>query len=100
MVILDHAKLIEEPKETSNIQRLDCIYNDEPLGFEKDPQNSIKKMEAQDPLEEVDLGDGSMKRPTYISAKIDPSLKTQMIKLLKEFKDCFAWDYAEMPGLS
>jgi hypothetical protein len=22
-----------------------------------------------------------------------------LIKLLKEYKDCFAWDYSEMPGL-
>jgi len=39
-------------------QRLDCIYDDEPLGFEKDPMGSAQKMQAQDPLEEVDLGDG------------------------------------------
>lgn len=43
-------------------QRLDCIYKDEPLGFEKDPLASDDK-------------------------------------LFKEFKNCFAWDYDEMPGL-
>jgi len=32
-------------------QRLDCIYEDEPLGFEKDPMGSATKMKAQDPLE-------------------------------------------------
>src|ERR1044072_9937511 len=36
-------------------QRLDCIYDDEPFGFEKDPQISTKRMQAQDPLEEIDL---------------------------------------------
>ena len=25
--------------------------------------------------------------------------KTELILLLKEFKDVFAWDYSEMPGL-
>src|ERR1044072_971088 len=100
MVLLDHAGLIEGSKEDSKVQRLDCIYDDEPLGFEKDPHDSIKRMQAQDPFEEIDLGDGSINRPTYISAKIDPSLKIQMVELLKEFKDCFAWDYAEIPGLS
>jgi len=30
-----------------------------------------KKLQAQDPLKEVDLGDGTIKRPTYISTKID-----------------------------
>jgi len=56
-------------------QRFDCICNDEPLGFEKDPFLSAKKIQAQDPLEEIDLGDGSIKRPTYISSKIGPEFK-------------------------
>ncbi|CAJ2657252.1 unnamed protein product [Trifolium pratense] len=81
-------------------QRLDCIYDDEPLGFEKDPHSSIQRMQAQDPLQEVDIGDGSVKRPTYISANIDPALKERMVELLKKYRDCFAWDYNEMPGLS
>ena len=37
-------------------QKLDCIYDDEPLGFEEDPMGSTTRMRAQDPLEEVDLG--------------------------------------------
>jgi len=43
-------------------QRLDCIYDDEPLGFEKDPMGSAEKMKVRDPLEEVDMGDGSIKK--------------------------------------
>lgn len=58
------------------------------------------KMQARDPLEEVDLGDGDVKIPTYISAKVDPYLKEQVVKLLKDFKDFFAWDYNEMPRLN
>ncbi|XP_050896078.1 uncharacterized protein LOC127102788 [Lathyrus oleraceus] len=84
-----------EPEE----QRLDAIYDEEPLGFKKDPVMSSAKMLAQDPLEEIDLGDGSAKRITYISAKLDPKLKVRVIELLRKNKDCFAWDYDEMPGL-
>lgn len=60
------------------LQKVACsiVYDDEPLGFEIDPLTSTKKMITQDPLEEVDLGDGTTKRPSYISAKLDPSLKT------------------------
>jgi len=90
-----HQNLVENED-----QILDCIYDDGPLGFEKDPMGSEKKIQAQDPLTEIDLGDGSSKRPTYISAKIEEDLKVPLIELLKEFKDCFAWDYNEMPGLS
>jgi hypothetical protein len=32
-------------------QKLDCIYDDEPLGFEEDPLGSTIKMRAQYPLE-------------------------------------------------
>ncbi|XP_050919286.1 uncharacterized protein LOC127136808 [Lathyrus oleraceus] len=80
-------------------QRLDAIYDEEPLGFEKDPVTSSAKMLAQDPLEEIDLGNGSTKRITYISTKLDPKLKVRVIEFLRENKDCFAWDYDEMPGL-
>lgn len=51
-------------------------------------------------MEEIDLGVGSTNRPTYISAKLDLILKLEVIDTLKEFKDCFVWDYHEMPGLS
>lgn len=88
-----------ENKGNVDLQRLDCIYDEEPLGFEKDPM-APEKMQPQDPLEEVDLGELGIKRPTYISANIDDKLKVEVISLLKEFKDCFAWDYNEMPGLS
>jgi hypothetical protein len=50
-------------------------------------------------LEKIDLGDGSKPRPTYISAKLDVEYKKELIALLKEFKDCFAREYYEMPGL-
>ncbi|CAJ2645601.1 unnamed protein product [Trifolium pratense] len=95
-------KLALEASDVNNgeKQRLDCIYDDEPLGFEKDPHSSIQRMQAQDPLQEIDIGDGSVKRPTYINANIDPSLRERMVELLKYYKDCFAWDYSEMPGLS
>ena len=71
-------------------RRLDCIYDEEPLGFEKDPSISLQKMQAQDPLEEIDLGDEACKRPTYISTKVGPSMKAKLVQILKEYKDCFS----------
>jgi hypothetical protein len=52
-----------------------------------------------DELEEIDIGDGKVKQPTYISARLSGSHKQQLGKLLKEFPGCFAWNYTEMPGL-
>jgi hypothetical protein len=52
-----------------------------------------------DELEEVDIGPGDKPRPTFISKKLSPCLQELMIVLLKEYADCFAWDYTEIPGL-
>lgn len=46
-------------------------------------------MQAHDHLEEIDL-----------SVTLDPTLKIEVINMLKEFKDYFAWDFHEMPDLS
>lgn len=59
--------------------RLDCIYDNEPLGFEKNPLNESQKMQAQDPLKEVDLGDGITKRPTYISTKVGSEMRAKLV---------------------
>jgi len=52
---------------------------------------------SADDLVEVDIGNGDMPRPTFISAKLDSECKQQLSDLLKEYKDCFAWDYTEIP---
>jgi hypothetical protein len=53
-----------------------------------------------DDLEEVDLGDGITKRPTYVSTKLTLEQKGMIHDILREFSDCFAWSYTEMLGLS
>ena len=42
---------------------------------------------SADDLLEVDIGDGSKPRPTFISAKLDSQCKQQLTDLLKENKD-------------
>ena len=55
---------------------------------------------AEEKLEEVDLGSGSQElRPISISASLTEKEKLELVLLLKEFKDVFAWDYSEMLGL-
>jgi hypothetical protein len=53
-----------------------------------------------DELEKVDLGEEGVSRPTYISMNLPDDHKRQLSDLLREFSDCFAWNYTEMPGLS
>lgn len=81
-------------------QRLDAIYDEEPLGFERGPLAPNIKMIAHDALEKINLGEGTSKRPTYINVNLGPELRVKMIQLLKEYKDHFFWDYDEMPRLS
>ena len=51
-------------------------------------------------LEEVDLGSSSQEpRPISISANLTEKEKSELILLLKEFNDVFAWDYSEILGL-
>jgi hypothetical protein len=54
---------------------------------------------SADELEEVDIGLGDKLWPTFVSKKLDPSIRELIIALLKEYSNCFAWDYTEMPGL-
>ncbi|GKV24835.1 hypothetical protein SLEP1_g34389 [Rubroshorea leprosula] len=57
------------------------------------------KAEVQDPLEEINLGSESAPKVTFISDSLEPQTRDQIVRLLHEFKDCFAWDYSEMLGL-
>jgi hypothetical protein len=50
-------------------------------------------------LEKVDIGPGDKPRPTFVSKKLRLCLREPMIALLKEYTDCFAWDYTKMIGL-
>jgi hypothetical protein len=47
----------------------------------------------------VDIGPRDKPCPTFVSKKLRPCLRELMIALLKDYADCFAWDYTEMPGL-
>ena len=51
-------------------------------------------------MEQVDIWDGSVPCPTFINQNLEADYKVELIALLKEYVDCFAWDYTEMPGLS
>jgi hypothetical protein len=55
---------------------------------------------SADELEEIDIGTGDGPRPTFLSAKLDPEFKKQLVKLLREYLDYFAREYYEMQGLS
>jgi hypothetical protein len=53
-----------------------------------------------DPLEEINIGDGKTPRPTFVKKTLKTDPRVEMIGLLKEYSDCFAWNYTEILGLS
>ncbi|CAL2255418.1 unnamed protein product [Prunus armeniaca] len=55
--------------------------------------------EVEDPLQEINLGTEEDPRPIFISALLEEPLKSEIIALLHNFRDCFAWHYHAMPGL-
>jgi hypothetical protein len=55
---------------------------------------------SADPLEEIDIRDGITPRLTFVNKNLSLKHKDAIIKLLKEYVDCFTWNYREMPGLS
>jgi hypothetical protein len=55
---------------------------------------------AVDELEEMNLGQGDVLRPMYVNRGLPKENKHWLAELLHEFKDCFAWEYTEMLGLS
>ena len=77
---------------------------------ENDMYESIEELEdmnklgqgftSADPLKEVDIGDGSIPRPMLVNKNLKANYKVVLIVLLKEYVDCFAWEYHEMHGLS
>ena len=55
---------------------------------------------SADPLEEVEIGDSTTPRPTLVSKNLETGFKSELIQLVREYSDCFAWEYHEMLGLS
>jgi hypothetical protein len=48
-------------------------------------------------MEEIDIGDGKTPRLTFVNRTLEVDPRDEMIGLLKEYSDCFAWNYNEMP---
>ena len=57
------------------------------------------KPQVHDPMEEVNLGTMEKPRITYINFLLPTDLKEKIISPLQEFKDCFVWNYDEIPRL-
>ncbi|GKV17163.1 hypothetical protein SLEP1_g27699 [Rubroshorea leprosula] len=93
-VQVDRSKIVHEGEEADQGDEITL----EELDLAPAKLDDLKA-EVQDPLEEINLGSENEPKVTFISGSLKPQTRDQIVKLLHEFKDCFAWDYSEMPSL-
>ncbi|XP_025703913.1 uncharacterized protein [Arachis hypogaea] len=60
-------------------------------------QDEAKQKEEE--LEEINLGTEEHPRPLFVCKTLGEKEKRDLIALLTEFRDVFAWNYDKMPGL-
>ncbi len=66
----------------------------------EEPTATDPKIFAKEELEVIDLSsDPSVQKLVSISTSLSGSERTQLVALLKEYQDVFAWQYNEMPGI-
>jgi hypothetical protein len=53
-----------------------------------------------DPLEEIGIGDGITPKPIFVNKNMPLEHKDAITKLLRDYVDCFIWNYREILGLS
>ena len=46
------------------------------------------------------MGNDRNKNPTFLGIGLSNEERKELVELLKDYKDCFAWSYEEMPGLA
>ena len=54
---------------------------------------------TEDKVVQINLGDEANPKPIFISDGLSPSEKKDLISLVREYIDVFAWNYEDMPGL-
>ena len=52
----------------------------------------------EDKVTQVNLGDEPNPKPIFISESLSPPEKEDLISLMREYIDVFAWNYEDMPG--
>ena len=52
-----------------------------------------------DQLENISIKEGDLTKVVKIGGELDDGVKEDLIKLLREYSDIFAWSHEEMPGI-
>jgi len=71
----------------------EIVLAETPVTFEDGGQATV------DELKELNLRTNEELHPIYVSSSLTPEEEKWYLELLSEYKDVFAWNYKEMPGL-
>jgi len=62
-------------------------------------EKRFEQRPTEDKVIQIDVGDQKHPKLIYISERLSPKEKQDLIALIKENTDVFAWSYEDMPGL-
>ncbi|KAF7154367.1 hypothetical protein RHSIM_Rhsim01G0137700 [Rhododendron simsii] len=98
-----------EADEPISCNWADCVVDDSPLTLKELAMEDLKaapaklddyKAEVKDPLKDFNVGTEGDPKILHVCAALPDEIKDRLKYLLSEFKDCFAWDYPDMPDLN
>ncbi|KAG9450485.1 hypothetical protein H6P81_010450 [Aristolochia fimbriata] len=85
---VNHISVTDDEQEDEEF-----VLKEAPTEFEEGGQSTV------DELKKVELGTTEDPRPTFLSASLTVKEEVEYMALLRKYRDIFAWNYTEMPGL-
>jgi hypothetical protein len=90
----------ESIAETRNSEEVVVDQTESTAAKEEKSITAKPKMTTKEELEVINLSnDPNVNKPISISMSLSAEERKCLIDLLHEYKDVFAWDYDEMPGI-
>ncbi|XXG82931.1 hypothetical protein AAC387_Pa10g0803 [Persea americana] len=93
---------LEEPSSPKEVPYFDPVSAEGLVELEAS-ENIVEEppsnLPTEDSVQKIDLGTLDNPRLVFISKNIKDDELPEYVSFLHEFVDCFAWSYAEMPGL-
>lgn len=68
----------------------------EKLFDQNDVFRNLQSISSEDDIEEINVGTDKDIKNIKLCTSLDPKIKTQYFKLLQNYKDVFAWTYADL----
>ena len=63
-------------------------------------QEDMEVKPHQEEMEVVNLGDGEERKEVKVGTGMSTSIRDELVALLRDYQDIFAWSYQDMLGLS